>query len=501
MSRRSAPRLFSNDKWRHAEYVTQLHNLYVRDSNVTLARDTSGPCATQNFRQTLEFYTRLCGKVIQHLEKQVRSPPFHPPESARWSYNGLFFTVMYNLNYTHHKDLIALLVALAKLLRGEHYGLYKLDPLRYSVESFLACLFTCSDRMIERVHTIANGPDPAMNKWKIFAALLRDIPNDHVYPAYDVLDNKAYPKNDEGCGRITSEAALVFDDHVADRQKCMDVTRPSGADVGSDTSAGCLASDLSETLFAKIINRATLRKDFARLAFVLYWLSRVGFSRKQTAAFFSMMLVRMLELEEGNPTEPLPRDIISVLSYALHFDIEENLKKQLCRDLSIHNRNSLLHLNMHDTSSLLDCLLNTDEIDQGLVVALFTNLQLLLIQESVPLLGHVSNLAHCYLTERSRTVADESPKWVEMFLDFDELNDLSDKFIGKGSLLRFLQNVSVLPSSRAVDPLAVCPRYISDITVKLQRLSLELDDLRPYCVKLIEHMSKMRGMVSTNSER
>ncbi|GFE53607.1 right handed beta helix region family protein, putative [Babesia ovis] len=488
MYRRTALRLSSNDKWRHSGYVSQLYNVYVKDSKAKLARETDGIPEGKRFRHKIEFYSHLCGKVIQHLQKQAMSPLMLSPESARWNYSGLFFTVLYNIKHTHQKDLIVLLVALTKLLRDEHYGLYKLDPLRDCVESFLTCLFTCSYNVLAQVQIIADSVEPTMNKWKRFADLLRDIHMERRRSQNHQINTANDPPSSDA---IFSEpmASPVSDTTLASGDKHMVDSRVQTFCVNHEICASCLASDPSETLFATIINRATKRKDFARIGFVLHWLYTVGLFHDETTRFFTMMLDKMLEVEKYDRTEPHPRDLISVLNYSLSFDIVDNLRNKLYDCISSHNRASMLQLNIQDTNSLLNCLLEMDNIDQGLVVALFANIELL-INTSVSSTANASNMVQSYLTERTQNNGEDHTKWSNLFVDFNELNNLVDTFVARGSLPRFLQNHGRRSTMTAFNARAHSAdiRELSDITRKLEVLSNSLDETRPYCLKLIDYM-------------
>ncbi|GIX66324.1 asparagine-tRNA cytoplasmic-like protein, putative [Babesia caballi] len=496
MSRRPALRSLSSDKWRHSDYVTQLHNLYVRDSKEVLTRETAGASEAQAYRRTLEFYSRLCGRVTQHLEKQVQAPTPFPAECARWSYSGLFFAVLHNLENIHQKDLVALLVGLTKLLRGEHHGQYKLEALRDSVESFLACLFSCSNRVIKRVHTIAHGSDPTMNKWKSFSALLHVVTKKYKVTAYDQSAN-------------TKEISAIGHTDDGSLHNVVPEPAPSGSgqsntnsgsyagDVCAESCTECLAKNASETLFAEIIERSTLRKDFARIAFVLYWLSHVGFPKHSLTNFYRMMLHRMLGLEWDSDSEPSPRDLISILRYSLHFDLDSSLRARLWNILSACNQNSLLCLNLQDASSLIDCFLEAESFDHGLLVPVFTSVQLCMNRASEARPKDTSGLAHAYLTGKSRPVSAENASWSGAFIEFDHLSYLAETLVGPRALTSFLRSHCSQPTrgpTKRTDTIATARdhRLLLEIAAKLRNLCAVLEETRGYCELLIEHISHSR---------
>ncbi|CDR93736.1 hypothetical protein, conserved [Babesia bigemina] len=449
---------------------------------------TSGASEAQAYRIKLEFHSRLCGKIIQHLEKQVRIPDACQGDNARWSCSGLYFVLLHNFNNIHQKDLVVILVAIVKILRGGHHGQYALGALQECAQAFLTCLFTCNDRVLQRVHKIADGSDPIMNKWRSFAELLRQLSEQtqgHALDAQDVSKTSGIGDTGMSCSDDTS----CYEKYIG-VEEIIEEKRSPARDSGAFACTGCLARDASETLFAKIVGKCTLQKDFARVAFVLYWLSKVGFSSEITTRFFEMNLRRMLALQSDNRSEPCPRDFISVLRYSLHFDIDGSLREALYGYLAASNKKSLLHLTLQDTNNLVDCLLEKEQADQGLLVAVFANVQLSI--KAMSSLGGKQpiGVAHSYLAERRRLVEDARAHWDNIFVDFEQLKDLVSAFVGRDSLCNFLQKHCLPPSELRVksgfDADAVNRHAVFDIVRKLQKLCPAMEETQEYCVKLIE---------------
>ncbi|EDO06763.1 uncharacterized protein BBOV_IV004020 [Babesia bovis T2Bo] len=494
MLRKTPIKLSTSDKWRHSSYVSQLYNQYVRDSKEHLAKFREGASESKRFRHKLEFYSHLCGKVVQHLEKQARSPYLQSAECAKWNYTGLFFTVLYNIKNTHQKDIIVLLVGIVRLLREEHYGLYKLDVLRDCIECFLACLIKCSDRVIDHVQTLSETVEPTMNKWKIFADFLRNIPREnHIVHL------------EQEQSQLSSTIRFPSDGTLNHSSPCngfglqeSNLLTPNEYMVGfySDDSSEFLAHHPLDTLFANIIFRLKKRKDFSRLAFVLHWLHTIGLFKECIHIFYSILLKRMLELETNSRSDPYPRDLISVLRYSLSMDITDNLRNELYSCIITYNRRCILRLNLQDLNELLDCLLSMDSVDEGLMLAIFANLQLIINNHWTTLSPQIPKLFQSYLTERSQIVCDDHTKRVMLIFDYNTLFKLADRILGNCSLMWFVQHYGyksdVALGSTNLETHSQALRCLPDIITKLKRLTQSLDETKQYCIDLIEHMSTKR---------
>ncbi|GBE61116.1 asparagine-tRNA cytoplasmic-like protein, putative [Babesia ovata] len=311
----------------------------------------------------------------------------------------------------------------------------------------------------------------------------------HAQDATEVPKASGVGESDMSCfdnDRSPHKTSIAVDEE-------RDAKRSTTRDPGSFASAGCLAKDASETLFAKIIGRCALQKDFARLAFVLYWLSNIGFPSEMMTRFFDMNLRRMLALQSASRSELCPRDFISVLRYSLHFDIDSSLREALYNQLVASNKKSLLYLTLQDANNLLDCLLEKEHVDQGLLVAAFASIQLCIKAAPSPDDKQAIGVAHSYLAERCRLVQDERAHWDSIFMQLDHLNDLANTFVGRDSLCNFLQRHCLPPSELRVrsgpDVDEVNRHVVLDVVKKLQHLCPTMkEETRSYCVKLIDTM-------------
>ncbi|KAK1442197.1 hypothetical protein BgAZ_402270 [Babesia gibsoni] len=477
MSQGKVLRSLTKHKWRHSTYVTDIHNLYVRDSSSQLPIAAGGLQDGRAVRQKIEFYSRLCGKVIQHLQKQRVSPNYQNVDTTRWVYSGLFFAVVHNLKDIHQKDIVVLLSALVKLLRAEHRRKNDFNALIVTVEGFLTSLMICSDHMITCVQRIAQGTQPTMHKWKYFANLMRAVTEKYK--------------------RSSSQNAMIHDRCNGDPPEMLEEAPyehdvvPNEVNDEYDITA-CLAKEPSNTLFAHVMERSAKLKDFARLASVLYWLHHLGFPHETTKFFFHMLLNKMLSLGDIDHSETYPRDIISVLRYSFPFQIDSRTISKLYGYLSQWNKESILQLNLQDVKSLLECLLDTECFDQGLLVAIFTNLQLSLEKKDQPHRNSDASILHCYLSEKNRGETEEYALWDQTFMDFPALNHLAETFIAKDALIHFLRKhgcTAFYGRTQTARRLIHDEHIWNDIVAMLQTLSPTLEETKPYCLALIDHLT------------
>lgn len=420
-------------------------------------------------------------------------------ESARWTYSGLFFAVMHNLNDIHQKDLVVLLVALSKVLRRCHRANKQMDALHSTVESFMASLLICNNNMIQSVQRISNGVEPNMNKWKSFATLMQSIGEKYLLSKKDMDFQVVYTTKGNLDYTETYKGGDIVDN---DGDTSQNDSQLSSVRRDEDFAA-CLASDPSETLLAAIIQRSTMPKDFARLALVLYWLSRVGFPHDTLSSFFSMVLRRVIELEPTYRNDIYPRDIVSILKYSTAFDVDQKLKGRLYGFLSEQNRQSMLQLNIQDASCLLDCLLDDEVFDKGILVSIFTNLQLCMRAENMPCPREKAYILHSYLSQKTKLEnVDISPQ-EDKFIGCAQLNDLADTFIRKDALANFMRRWDYAPFS---DKASIGENHVDErrtweaIIMKLKKICVTLEVTRPYCVALIEHLSSNRKPGENNDQ-